>query len=418
MQTDGLAKAGRGTYAVSLRLFDPSGYRGQPVADGDSLIYVTWRGQMSNALKIGLGSTGGTRLPDLGPASVKTIEPPTSEVVGYRYSGDRKRLMEQATFGPSTSVDYRIRRIGLRNWINEQLDAPYPTIPYPAIPQMGINPPSDCQLTTNPSCYRERYTMTPLQKWFFQEALYGDAQLRHRTAWALSQIWVTSGNTISQSSHEIAFFKILGRNAFGNYRNLLSEATLSPTMGQYLDMVRSTKANPNENYPREILQLFSIGLYMLNQDGTPQLDSQGNFIPTYSQETVNNFSKVFTGWTFCNAACSNSVPGIVNYLDPMVLSPANHDLTAKTLMSYPGAVGSSIAACSDCTTPEATTAYANASLQTALDNIFNHPNVGPYIGRCTISSGNIGRRDSTRRLFGYCGYFIASGMRRTYSTSL
>ena len=382
MQTERLVRVGKNGYGLGIRLYDPQGYRGQPIADGDSLIYVTWRGQMSNALRIGLGSTAKNQLPDLSNAPVKPGGP-VSEYGGYRFSGDRKRMLEQAAFGPTTDADFRMRRIGLRNWLNEQLDAPYPTIPYPSIPQMPLNPPSDCQLATNPTCYRERYTMSPVQKWFFQEAMYGDAQLRHRTAWALNQIWVTSGNTITQSSHELAFYKLLSRNAFGNYRDLLSEATLNPTMGHYLDMVRSTKTNPNENYGREILQLFSIGLYMLNQDGTPQLDNAGNPIPTYSQETVNNFAKVFTGWTYCNIGCSNSQPGILNYLDPMRLVPANHDTSAKTLLSYPNAVAS-IPACANCGTDAETAAYADASLNAALDNIFNHPNVGPYIGRLMI----------------------------------
>ncbi len=148
-------------------------------------------------------------------------------------------------------------------------------------------------------------------------------------------------------------------------------------MGFYLDMVRSTKNNPNENYPREILQLFSIGLYMLNQDGTLQLDDQGNPIPTYSQESINNFSKVLTGWTYCNITCSNSAPGILNYKDPMILNPINHDTTGKTLLNYPDPVNPSVPACGNCTTPEATTAYANDSLNRALDNIFHHPNVAP-----------------------------------------
>ena len=119
----------------------------------------------------------------------------------------------------------------------------------------------------------------------------------------------------------IAYHKILSANAFGNYRDLMYQMTLSPTMGDYLDMVRSTKINPNENYPREILQLFSIGLFMLNQDGTLQRDAQNNPIPTYTQETVNNFSKVFTGWTFCNnAGCPNAVPGTLNFKDPLILN--------------------------------------------------------------------------------------------------
>ena len=372
-----LSPAGKTAYGLGIRLYDPQGLRGQPAADGDSLLYVTWRGQMSNALKIGLGSTRGTKLP---PLNSLTAEAPRTELAGYRFSGDRSRLMEQATFGPSTDVDFRIRRIGIRNWINEQFDAPYPTFPFPNFPQMPSVAPDSCSQTTNPSCFRDRYTLTPLQQWFFLEAFYGNAQLRHRMGWAaLSQIWVTSGNTTTQSSHAIAFHKILEQDAFANYKQLMFDATLSPTMGNYLDMVRSTQANPNENYPREILQLFSIGLYMLNQDGSLQLDSGGNPIPSYNQETINNLSKVFTGWTYCNITCSNSAPGVLNYRDPMILNPANHDTSAKTLLQYPGAVNANIPACTDCTTDAATAAYANDSLAKAIDNIFYHPNVGPFV---------------------------------------
>jgi uncharacterized protein (DUF1800 family) len=374
-----LVQIGKRQYSLRVGLFDTSGLRGQPVADGDSLIYVTWRGLVSNYLRIALGRVDNViKIP-----ATETVNQ-TAEVVGYRWSGDRARLQEQAAFGPSAMLDSRIRRIGLRNWLSEQFDAPYPTLALPDPPQMPFNPPTDCSQTTNPTCFRDRYTMIPLQQWFFKEALYGDAHLRLRTAWALSQIWVTSGLSIQQSSHEIAYFKILMNNAFGNYRNLMYQATLSPTMGNYLDMVRSTRLNPNENYPREILQLFSVGLFMLNQDGSLRLDPQGNPIPTYDQEDINNFSKVFTGWTYCNITCPNSAPGILNYKDPMILVPQNHDLTAKTLLNYPGVTNRDIAACSGCTTDTAIESYANASLNQALDNIFNHPNVGPFIGKLLI----------------------------------
>ena len=385
LQVDNLLPAGKRTHAIQLRLFDPMGYRGQPVADGDSLIYLTWRGLMSNTLLIGLGSTGGgIKIPTTPSLTAAASVEPQTEAVGYLHSGDRVRFLEQAAFGPSTALDTRIRRIGIRTWLAEQFDAAYPTLPYPNPPQMQTVPPSGCNSASFPACFREHYTMTPLQAWFFKEAMYGNAQLRHRTAWALGQIWVTSGNTIQQSSHAIAYHKILSANAFGSYRRLMLEATLSPTMGHYLDMVRSTRVNPNENYPREILQLFTIGLFMLNQDGTRQLNQQGQPIPTYSQEDVNNFSKVFTGWTFCNQTCPNSAVGINNYKDPMILVPANHDLTEKTLLSYPGAQVTSIPACTKCTTNEAIRTYAEESLDKALDNIFNHPNVGPFIGKLLI----------------------------------
>jgi uncharacterized protein (DUF1800 family) len=384
LQTDQLIEASKTVHAIQIRLFDPAGYRGQPIADGDSLIYLTWRGLASNALKIGLGSTGGgIQIPDAPKFAASSGDDRTSEAVGYFHSGDRVRFLEQAAFGPSTATDLRLRRIGLRTWLAEQFDMPYPTFAYPNPPQQPTAQ-TNCTPTTNPSCYREHYTMIPLQKWFFTEAFYGNAQLRHRIAWALGQIWVTSGISVTQSSHAIAYHKVLSENAFGSYRELMQDVTLNATMGYYLDMARSTRVNPNENYPREILQLFSIGLYMLNPDGTLRLDQQGNPIPTYSQEDINELSKVFTGWTFCNFTCPNSAPGIVNYKDPMILIPANHDLTSKSLLDYPNAQDTNIPACTNCTNDDAIKAYAEDSLNRTLNNIFNHPNVGPFIGKLLI----------------------------------
>lgn len=384
LKTEQITPVYKNISALRVRVWDPTGFRGQPAADGDSLIYVTWRGMKSNTLKIGLGSTaGGIKIP-APPVLVQSKEGSTSEAVGYLYAGDRVRFLEQAAFGPSTTLDQRLRRIGLRTWLAEQFQAPYPSFPYPDPAQMQTVPPTDCSPNMNPECYRGHYTMIPLQQWFYREAMYGEGQLRHRIAWTLGQIWVTSGVSVQQASHAIAYHKILNRNAFGKYRELMHDVTLSPTMGSYLDMARSTKTNPNENYPREILQLFTIGLYLLNQDGTRQLGPEGNPIPTYTQEHISNLSKVFTGWTYCNFACPNSQTGIVNHKDPMVLNPANHDLSAKTLLSYPGAQNTTIPACTNCNDDEAITAYANDSLKKALDNIFNHPNVGPFVGKLLI----------------------------------
>ena len=252
-------------------------------------------------------------LPTAGSVKLGSREaaPETPDYVGYRYSGDRIRFLEQATFGPTAALDDRLRRIGLRTWLAEQFEEPYPTFTYPDFPLMNGTPPSDCNGTSNPNstpvdpvdpdplCFRNTYSMYPVQNWFFKEAFYGNAQLKHRTAWALSQMWVISGVDTQQSRHFTEYYKILGANAFGNYRTLMGQMTLNAGMGNYLDMVRSTKNNANENYAREILQLFTIGLFQLNPNGTVKLDASNNPIPTYDQTTVNNFTKVFTGWGFC-----------------------------------------------------------------------------------------------------------------------
>ena len=385
-----------GVYGLTIQLKDEIGYWKTPKAKGDLLLRLTWRGLTSNRVRLGYGQVGGEIVDDPGsvtkPLSAVTKKAPSGlvsrvlspEYVGYKWSGDRMRFLQQATFGSTPELDARIRRLGLRAYLGEQFEAPYPSAanPYPDLPLKNTdaaNATNGCGMfaTGSPelrACIRDFYSMYPVQAWFFREAFYGDAQLRHRVAWALSQIWVISGLDTQQASHMIAYHKVLSQNAFGNYRTLMKEMTLDPGMGNYLDMVRSTKNNPNENYPREILQLFTIGLFMLNQDGTLQTDGQGNPIPTYDQNTINNFTKVFTGWTFCNTTCTNSSPGLVNYKDPMILNQTNHDVTAKTLLSYSGAPNVSVPANTN----------GASELDMALDNIFNHPNVGPFVSRQLI----------------------------------
>lgn len=360
---------------------------------GDTLVRVTWRGMSSNRVRLSIGHEGGkmqdddgaspTPMPDDAP-----VKRPQTESVVIPYKGDIVRFMEQAAFGPSPALEQRLRRIGIHVWLNEQFNAPdmvdvqcgtnppCPTVTwpiglYPNLPLRETIIPTSCTGT----CIRDRYTMYPLQNWFYREALYNEnQQLRRRVSWALSQILVVSGRETVQPSRMLPYIKVLDKHAFGNFRNLLYDITLNPAMGNYLDMAISTRTNPNENYAREILQLFSIGLDMLNQDGTPKLDGQGNRIPTYDQSVVNGFTKVFTGWTFCDAGCPNSVPGIKNYRDPMILNAAEHDTGEKRVLSYPGAVLTTI--------PAGQT--ADQDLNQALDNIFNHPNVGPFIGKLLI----------------------------------
>ena len=400
-----------GIFSVITKLTDQVGYWQPPTADGDVLLRLSWRGLTSNSVVLGFGKTGGSIKDTSGsaPAPLSSFsrkgsvaakgDEPGEEISGYRWSGDRMRFLEQATFGPTTMEDYRVRRIGLRAWLTDQFTFPYPTNPYPVIPLMSGNadtaPPLGCGLRPDPVtteytiCIRDHYQMYPVQTWFFREAFYGTPQLRHRVTWSLSQIWVISGVDTQQSSHMLEYHQQLSKNAFGNYRQLMYDITLNPGMGNYLDMMRSTRTNPNENYPREILQLFSIGLFMLNQDGTLQLDGQGNPIATYDQNTINNFTKVFTGWRDCRpadfqASCPDNLPGTQNFKDPMSLNPGQHDITAKTLLNYPGVTNQNIAACSGCTTNAQIYPYAYNSLNQALDNIYRHPNVAPFVSKLLI----------------------------------
>lgn len=374
-----------GVYTITVRLTDDLGFWEQPIFSGDVLVNVAWRGLTSNRVRLAVGGAGGNIKDDanaaptpLSSVSEKTAKKPAPSLntIGYRYSGDRTRFLEQATFGPNGSTDLQIRRLGLRIWLAEQFEAPYPTNPYPELALMPTNISTDCQNNIPLNCTRDFYSMYPVQNWFYKEAFYGDAQLRHRVAWALSQIWVVSGVDTQQASWMIAYHKKLSANAFGNYRDLMTDITLNPAMGDYLDMIRSTKNSPNENFAREVLQLFSVGLFMLNQDGTRQLDGSGNPIPTYDQTTVNNFTKVFTGWGLCEttAVCPNRTAGAPNYKDQLLLNQNNHDLTMKTLLSYPNAVNQTLPANQNGAT----------DLTQALDNIFNHPNVAPFVSRILI----------------------------------
>lgn len=389
-------------YALTVQLRDEIGYWEQP-SPQEMNVFVTWRGLASNYLKLGYGASV-SGLKDhsrtaTAPASKFLKAPPTVEdaaavsYVGYLFSGDRKRFLEQTTFGPTVALDSRIRRIGLRTWLAEQFETPYPSAgnPYPNLALKSSNAQDvtlGCGMfpvgtPERRMCNATYYSMYPIQKWFFKEAFYSDAQLRHRVAWALGQMWVVSDVNTQQSSHMIRYHQVLTQHAFGNFRNLMEDMTLNPGMGNFLDMARSTKNNPNENYARELLQLFSIGLFMLNQDGTLQRDTNNNPIPTYTQDTVNDLTKVLTGWSFCNVGCPNSSPGVVNYKDPLILNRNNHDLTAKTLLIYPGSTTTNIAACVGCTGTAIDT-YANNSLDQALDNIFNHPSLAPYVGKFLI----------------------------------
>jgi uncharacterized protein (DUF1800 family) len=391
-------KAG-GTFALTVDLRDELGIWQLP-SGSDVIVSVAWRGLESNRLILGLGSEGQLTTSTL---NVKATSPTTTSAtgnpttIGYVYSGDRARFMEQATFGATTTLDNRVRRIGLRAWLAEQFDLPYPSAanPYPNFPLRPTTRPIDCNgqiddevPDSDPLCYPNHYTMYPVQNWFYKEAFYGDAQLRHKMAWALGQLWVISGVEIQQSSHMVQYHKVLSKNAFGNWRTLMQEMTLNPGMGDYLDMRDSTRFFANENFAREVMQLFNIGLVMLNQDGTVQTDNQGQPIPTYDQITINNLKLVFTGWSLCEASltqCPHRSPGSPNFIDPMmVTNPDNVDLSAKTLLQYPGSTTTqNIPACSGCT-GSAITTYATNSLNQALDNIYNHPNVAPFVSKFLI----------------------------------
>ncbi len=264
------------------------------------------------------------------------------------------RFLEQTTFGPTPALIQHVQQVGLQAFLNEQYAAAASTYPTPAA-------------NTDISVVKQR---------FFTNALSGQDQLRQRTAWALAQIFVVSNQKIGDPSAFTSWMNMLQKDAFGNFSTLLNDVTLSPTMGRYLDMVGNDKPDPNsgrepnENYAREILQLFSIGLAQLNPDGTPQVDGNGVPIPTYTQDTIIGFAHVFTGWAYpTKTGQTASFYNGEYYGGPMIPFDNHHDAGDKLLLN-------------GVTLPGGGTTQAD--LTAALQNIFNHPNVGPFIAKQLI----------------------------------
>ena len=293
---------------------------------------------------------------------------------------DTMRLLEQATFGVTSADAAHVQSVGIDAYLTEQLNAP--AAQYTGFSYTPHTAPTTCQnhpaTPTDASsiCARDEYSLFQVQRQFFMNALSHPDQLRQRVAFALSQIFVVSGIEIYEAYGMADYQNMLLNDAFGNFRTLLEDVTLSPVMGRYLDMANNDKTNatlgtsPNENYGREVLQLCSIGLYELNSDGSQKLDSSGAPIPTYDQDVVIGFSAIFTGWSYApltGAASQWTNP--INYDGAMVPFDNHHETGAKTLLD--GLVA-----------PAAQT--TTQDLKTALDDIFNHPNVGPFIGKQLI----------------------------------
>jgi uncharacterized protein (DUF1800 family) len=296
---------------------------------------------------------------------------------------DANRLLQQASFGPTDATVQHVLDLGVQGWMAEQFAAP--SSQFPAYPYVAANRPDSCVDNTTPPitatsyCARDNYTLFQSQLQFFNAAFNNSDQLRQRVAFALSQILVTSGVENSRNYAMAGYQQMLRDKAFGNYEDILKSVTISPMMGDYLNMANNDKPNaasgynPNENYARELLQLFSIGLVKLNPDGTPILDAQGKTIPTYAQAEVTNFAHVLTGWTYPAAPGTTQSPTNFSfakaYTANLVPLANHHDTSAKTLLD--GVV-------------QPANLDINTDLNNAIHLVFMHPNVGPFIGKNLI----------------------------------
>ncbi len=277
-------------------------------------------------------------------ASVSIVGPPNPGTGQGTSNLSSARFLEQASFGPTPADLVHVKQVGVDAWLAEQFNTS----------ETPISDPGSMNSGALQAQYLSRLSQAP-------------DQLRQRVAYALSQIIVISMNKNIYPDEIVPYLQILSRDAFGNYRTLLGDISVSSQMGKYLDLAHSMKPSAgggaNENYARELMQLFTIGLYNLNPDGSQQLDPQGRPIPTYDQAAIQQVALALTGWTYKNNAWED-------FSGPLVPLEANHDTRQKAFLS--------------CTLPANQT--TTQDMNSLLDCLFNHPNVGPFISMRLIRS--------------------------------
>jgi uncharacterized protein (DUF1800 family) len=296
-----------------------------------------------------------------GTATLKVINGPVSSQPfpvnigwpqGKASPAAARRFLEQAAFGPSPNDADHVQQWGEAAWLTEQFNSPQ---------------------SSTYSGVTAQYGGMPEQ--FLTNAVNQPDQLRQRVAFALSQIFVTSLDVVP-NKNMVLYQDMLLADAFTNYSQIMTDVTLSPAMGQYLNIANNAKANPsygslaNENFAREMMQLFTLGTALLNPDGSVQVDSSNIPLPTYSQFQVTEFARVYTGWTYANVAGQNLIWNAQpNNFGPMLPYTAEHDNGSKQLLNGYVAPAN--------VTPR-------IDLNNAIGNIFNHPNIGPFVSNLLI----------------------------------
>ena len=261
------------------------------------------------------------------------------------------RFLEQASFGPDMENVNQVVETGFDTYLQNQFAS-------------AVTPYPDPRLNDS---------VNNVQQSFFLNAIAGGDQLRMRTALALNELWVVSAQTVNDPLGYTNYLRALSKDALGNYLNVMTDVTLTPAMGNFLNMVNNDAPPPgehaNENYAREFMQLFCLGLNQLNPDGTPVLDTSGNPIPTYTQNDVMDLGRAFTGWTYPPTPGKPSQNHNPEYYGgPMIAVEGLHDSGAKTILGQTIPAGQS----------------AEQDLAAALGIIFNHPNVGPFVAKQMI----------------------------------
>lgn len=270
------------------------------------------------------------------------------------------RLLEQATWGPSAAAIAQLQEMGMTAWLNAQFGLNTSDLPdQPILDSAGHN----------------NSNLAPVQAAFFANAINGQDQLRQRVAFALSEIFVISGVTVHYAYAFPPWWRILRDNAFGNYRDIVKAVTLNPAMGTYLNMANNNKGNPakgtaaNENYARELMQLFTIGLNQLNMDGSLVLVNNAP-VPTYNTSVITNVARALTGWTYPTAPGATAKPNNPQYyFGQMIPVESLHDTSAKTIFN-------------NLTIPAGQT--AEQDVDTLMDDLMAQPSVAPFVSQQLI----------------------------------
>jgi len=272
------------------------------------------------------------------------------------------RFLDQATWGPTDASIQQLQTVGTKNWLAWQFGLNVSDIPD--------------QPLLNATTGNANTDLTPVQGAFFMNAVNNPDQLRQRVAFILSQIWVVSAVQVNNAYAYPPYWRLFRDNAFGNYRDIVQAISLSPAMGSYLNMANNNKGNAakgtaaNENYSRELLQLFTLGLNQLNPDGSLVLDANHNPVPTYTQAEVTSGAKLVTGWTYPvapGATAKTNNPAY--YFGQMYAVEAEHDTTAKTIF---GSIN----------IPAGQT--AEQDLQSLINALMAQPTMAPFVSEQLI----------------------------------
>jgi uncharacterized protein (DUF1800 family) len=325
----------------------------------------SWLAALVALATLGLAACSGSGAPGASDtpraaASAQAEPLPTPE--------EAARFLTQATYGPTDASIAELRRIGYSQWLDAQTAMPIrshveETRQRIVQRQTNFNPPD--------------FTYS-----YWDQAITAPDQLRQRMKLALSEIFVISMVDSSIPAEGAAsYYDMLGRDAFGNFRTLLEDVALHPMMGTYLTWLGNQKEDPatgrhpDENFAREVMQLMTIGLYELNPDGTPKTDKAGQPIPTYSADDIQGLARVFTGFSYYSPTPSGvtfrgGLRDAQAWTHPMIAYPWFHSKSEKAFLNV--------------VIPASSASNPRGDLKIALDTLFHHPNVGPFIGRQLI----------------------------------